>query len=581
MRWAGQFREWLEETHSTGFELRRHFFRRFFDSEMVLTAGQWQTVAIGALAIVASLSIIMTQAYFGKYRRLLELDSSQPYELAALADHLLFITVSMTLTGLLTVLQWPSLFPGLRDYLALAGLPIRTQDIFVAKFSALLIFAAIFIVGMNLFPSFMLPAVMAGRHLTGGFSNVIGLLLSTILSGFFIFFVLVALQGVLLNIVPATVFPRVSLFVQGLLLIALVCALPFVFSIANLYPYMNQRPEEALWTPPVWFLGLDQAVRGNREGYVLQLCARSLLALAAAAVAAVGMYLWSYRRHRVRVLEAPVEAGHHTGVPARLRSRIADWIIPDARERAVFAFVAATLSRSRQHRMVLTAFVALAVALIFESFVSIVTGRGFRGFAVQTFALRQAGVSAVLALSLFVLAGFRYLFRLPVELRANWVFQLNEAGNREIFLGAVQRFVFWFGVIPVSLLTLPLEVRIFGPWAGVGASLLALLPSLILMEVLLYQFQRIPFTSSYLPGKRPLIETVVLYGAAVGAYVTVLSGVIVLCLEELSYSLTGFGALLAVWARVRKGRLEEWEFGKLEFEELPEPAVHTLGIGRD
>ena len=55
--------------------------------------------------------------------------------------------------------------------------------------------------------------------------------------------------------------------------------------------------------------------------------------------------------------------------------------------------------------------------------------RNFRGFSVQTPGLRQAAISAPLALSLFVLAGFRYLFRLPVELSANWVFRVTEPGR--------------------------------------------------------------------------------------------------------------------------------------------------------
>src|SRR5215467_1562123 len=82
---------WLEETHGIGFELRRHFFRRFFDSELVATPGQFRVVAIGAFAIFASLSIVMTQAYYHKYWALQALDSPEPYRLAVLADHLFLI----------------------------------------------------------------------------------------------------------------------------------------------------------------------------------------------------------------------------------------------------------------------------------------------------------------------------------------------------------------------------------------------------------------------------------------------------------------------------------------------------------
>ena len=72
LRVVERTREWLQETHSAGFELRRHFFLRFFDSEFVSTPGQWQVVAGGVLAILMSLSVIYIQAYYHKY---LELNS--------------------------------------------------------------------------------------------------------------------------------------------------------------------------------------------------------------------------------------------------------------------------------------------------------------------------------------------------------------------------------------------------------------------------------------------------------------------------------------------------------------------------
>ena len=101
---------------------------------------------------------------------------------------------------------------------------------------------------------------------------------------------------------------------------------------------------------------------------------------------------------------------------------------------------------------------ALAIAVIFDSFVSLAMSRNFRGFSVQTPGLRQAAISAPLALSLFVLAGFRYLFRLPVELRANWVFRVNEPGNRLMFLSAVERFLICCAVAPVAIVTLPVGI---------------------------------------------------------------------------------------------------------------------------
>lgn len=576
-----RFREWLEETHGPGFELRRHFFRRFFDSDLAAAPGQFQVIAIGAFAIFFSLGIIMTQAYYHKYRMLLELDSPEPYRLAGLADHLFLIAGVMALAGLITAVEWPSLFPGLRDYLVLASLPLKVRDLFIAKFTALVTFMAIFIVGLSALPSVILPSVMAGRYYTGGGMPVVTLFVCMSLGAWFLFFALVAVQGVLLNVTPPRLFPGISLFAQGSLFMALVCALPLVLSIPGLYHYMDQRPLFALWLPPIWFLGLDQAMLGNREPYVTALALRALIGVGASAGAAMATYLWSYRRQKVRLLETPVAARRELAGLRRWVARWSDRCLPEPPELAVFGFTAATLSRSRVHRMVLTAFVALAAALILESFVSLVLGGDFRGFRVRTFALEEAAVGTPLALSLFVLAGLRYLFRLPVELRANWVFRVNETGNRELLLRGVDRFLFGLGVFPVAIATLPVELRIFGAAAGTAVALLALLASLTVAELLLYDFDRIPFTSSYLPGRRPLIQTVCIYGAAVAAYVVILGGLIATSIDEPPYYLLAFGLMLAVWARIRQQRLEHWQVGGLEYEELAEPAVQTLAIYRD
>jgi hypothetical protein len=443
----------------------------------------------------------------------------------------------------------------------------------------LLSLAALFVIAINLLPSIVLPMDMAGDYYgTAAMRQMPAMFVSCSLASWFVFFSLVALQGVLLNALPVRWFPRVSLAVQGGLLAVLLCGLPLVVSIPDLQGFMRLRPAGAVWAPPLWFLGLDQVMVGNREPFAVRLAWFGAAGVTGASALAVLTYLWSYRRHRVRLLESPtVESAAGRAYLATLSDRF----VRNPRELAVFAFIAKILGRSRQHRLVLTAFAAIALALIVESFVSLAAGRNFHGFTSRTPGLRQAVIAAPLALSLFVLAGYRYLFRLPVELPANWVFRVNEPGNRLAFLNAVERFLFCCAVVPVALLTLPLEVGFLGVRAGCVAAALCLAPSLILMELLLAQFDRIPFTSSYLPGQRPLVETVVRYAIAVAFYVSVLSIIVNWCLDTTAGTLALAAAYLLLWWRVRDGRRELRQIGQIEFEELPEPAVLTLSIDRD
>src|SRR5262249_39547151 len=114
-----RFRAWWDETHSVRFELHRHFFLQFFESEFISSPAQAKIVAGGALGILGSLCLLYIPAYYHKYRILDELDSPEPYRLAVLADVLFMIALAALASGIFTTLQWPSLFPGLRDYLAL------------------------------------------------------------------------------------------------------------------------------------------------------------------------------------------------------------------------------------------------------------------------------------------------------------------------------------------------------------------------------------------------------------------------------------------------------------------------------
>ena len=54
-----------------------------------------------------------------------------------------------------------------------------------------------------------------------------------------------------------------------------------------------------------------------------------------------------------------------------------------------------------------------------------------------------------LGLSSLTILALRYLFTLPVTLRANWMFQTADAEGREAWLAAVQRFIIGFGIAPV------------------------------------------------------------------------------------------------------------------------------------
>ncbi len=546
-----------------------HFFRRLFDSEFVTSPGQLKVVFAGIVGILASLGGILAQVFYHKYLVLQGMETPAPFFHAFLADIVFLETLVMIAMGLFTTVQWTALFPSLRDYLALAALPIRMSHIFAAKFASLFALAGGTLLALTLAPSFILAAIAKGKFLPGTLFYIPALFISSFLAGLFVFFLLVGLEGLLLNVTPVRRFGAVSLTVQGVLVALLVGGLPFALSIPNLHPYVDQRAAWFLWTPPLWFVGVQQVIVGNHEPMAVALAYRAWIGTGTAFVSAVITYWWSYRRHRKRVLESPsMEASGGS----KWAQDALHWAIPYPRRLGVFAFVGKTLRRSQQHRLILTGFGAIALALIVE---------GFLGVSAASRAFRQASVAIPLAMSLFLLAGLRYLFRLPVELRANWVFRMEAPGNGEELMRGVEAFLYGSAILPLAAMTFLVEIALLGVGEGLMAGLLAVLASSALVEALLFSFERIPFTSSYLPGRRPLVDVLIGYTLAAIVYVSTFAALIAWCAQSVARTSVLSAIFLLIAFGLRRARRGQREIHRLEFEELPEPVVETLSIDKD
>jgi hypothetical protein len=126
---------WREETHGVQFELVHHYLRRMFDGEWSSSPGQWRSAAIGIFSMLLPAGLLLVREgtpdpnYSSKYR-LLAAAGLAGVRAAALADEIALLTLLLSVTGLIALLEWQSLFPSGRDYLALASLPVRSRQIF-------------------------------------------------------------------------------------------------------------------------------------------------------------------------------------------------------------------------------------------------------------------------------------------------------------------------------------------------------------------------------------------------------------------------------------------------------------------
>jgi predicted permease len=556
---TARFRAWLEETHGAKFELVRHFLLRFFDNDMVSIPGEWQKVAIGVFAALISFALPAFSFYWTRYR-LLHGASFEIYRQGVRDDLISFIAMGMALIALLTILQWQSLFPSLRDMLALAGLPIRPREIFAAKFASLLLVFVVFVLSLTVLPSVLFSILTNMRQhenpqawisMTANFAAFAG-------SCVFVFFTLLAIQGILLQVLSAHTFSRVSIVVQAVLFILTVSAAPLVGS----------QPTEAMWWPPVWFVRLWESIVTARP----ELAKPPIYAMTVPAVLSIAAYLLSYHRYRRMLLES--QAQPSSARWAALGARILERLLPDPREQAAFSFIGTTLFRSRSHRLLLLSYAGVALGWTAKGLVESppvnLRDEGLYGLTV---------VLAPIAMAALITLGLRYLFALPVMLRANWVFQAVEAEDRPAWHLAIEKFIVWAGIVPVFVAGLPAAIAVLGPLRGSAAMVMAFLAALIFFERYFRQWRKLPFTCSYLPGQQAVWLIIFRIFLASGVLLPVASLFLWASAETTSFIAvaTGLGAL---WYRWHKLRRREWAASVMLWEHLPPPAVEALNLDR-
>jgi putative ABC transport system permease protein len=537
--------------------LLRHFLRCFFETDLTSISGEWQKVAAGLAAVLISLSIVVAQGYMDRYHEMRQAGETAARIYQAIrGDQFGLIADVMAATALATVIEWQALFPTARDYLALAGLPIRPRQIFAAKGGALLAMFAGFVLALVTLPALVFAGIVANawqfpsevRVAAAGLVSLAG-------ACAFVFFALLACQGVLLNLLPARAFARASLALQGALLVGTLGALPLV-----------GRQPAAGWWPGKWFLGLWEAIatgHGHPGPAIAAICGAPALAAAA--------YLVSYHRHQRLLLEAGRAPRRARGETAPARPGWLHRWIPDPAERAAFRFIGKALARSRTHRLLLMAYVGLAAGWVTKGALDTprpsLRDQGIYGFLV---------VVAPLAVALLVTFGLRYLFSLPVEPRANWAFRMI-GGGHAAWLRAAERFTVWCGIAPVFFAALPAAIVVLGTARAAAVTLLGGFAARMVFERLFRSWRKLPFTCSYLPGKQP--AWLLLTRAIVAMPVVGMAGQFIL---SCSADPAAFIALLSFEAgvcwRMRAARRKRWAETALLWDELPPAAVEALEL---
>lgn len=555
--------------------LARHFFGRFFDNELVSRHGEMRVTVVQILAVLAVPGLFVSLYLMPRYVSL----AFQPPEqrlLALTVDRYLFLQFGMVVMGFITVLEWDALFPDRRDYRILTPLPLPLRAIFTAKLCALVLFLVLFAVDVNGLGAFLFPMAAAGAHepLVHTLAQAAAHLASLLAASAFIFFFCVALQGVMLNVLSIRLFLRVSPYMQFLLLSALLLLLLLFPRISMaLHPWRHANSAVLYLLPPMWFLGIYEVLLGSTDPVMHALAAVAWRGLGTVVLLTTATYWMSYRRQIRRTMESPENGAASPSRIGALAAKFAEvLVVRHPVEQAAFYFVVKTLARSRKHKLFLIGYAGLGFALVLEGLIGVISARGF------VFQPSPEMLSVPLVLSFFLLSGMRVVFAVPAELRANWVFRLAEGDERRCLAGA-RKAMATLGIVPLFAAMALLFGTLWGWWPALVYLIFSLTLAWLLMEALLLNFRKIPFTCSYLPGKSNMTLRGVFYWVGFTLYAYSMARLELWLLDNplrlaVFYAMAWAGLIALV--RYRNRLLEE--DSTLMYEEEPEPVVRTLNL---
>jgi hypothetical protein len=512
-----------------------------------------------------SVGFLLPRHFSRIYLELSYLLDPEPFRRAMATDSLFMLTLPFLLAMVVGALVAPSMFPDEVDYLTLVPLPITRRRIFAAKVIALALFVGVLLLSLSAFSALSFPMFTHRQHAQGTiWTRIYAHAIAAAGSGGFGFGLVLAIQGIGTMWAPRRWLPKLAVIVPSTVITGAILLFPFVLQLPAQRYWVATEPSLLSFFPPAWFAGLERVMLGIANPYWQRLAWMSGGGIAAVIGAGILSYAWLYRRFEGLVMPPPREGTQITRPLTAI-------------EMGAWKFTRATLLRHRLPLLLFLVFCAIGVGLATRSLLTGLFQQSFRWDEPPPPALIDAAISLPLIVMLTGLTGLRTSFLLPVQSKANWIFRVTDGPeSRAKHLAAVDFACRRLVLLPALLIAAPLQYWVIGTDAW-KTMLVELLVGLAMAEVMLIDWRRVPFTCTWIPGKRPLVFTLI--GAA-GIFLLVtsfLAAFIQFSIFSWPMFLFLTGALLFVTAAARYRRQQSWASQALQFEDDPFQ-LQTLGL---
>ncbi len=513
---------WMVFSQRPVMHLSRLFAGRMFHGSGELGADDLDLGMGVVLIFLAMPGVLVSLLMFEKYGSLIRFlrgDGTFDPFTATIPDEYFFIVLSMVVSCATALWPWNSIFLDRRDYVSLVPLAVSLAKIFLANLFAIFALAALLTVVVNAASFVLFPIAVVGSQ--GSFSKLFrfafGHALSVSLSSAFCLLAIFALSGTLLACLPYRIVRKVSVYVRFAVAFCLLAPLATSFTVSSILSGGSKLLFQRLGGMPPWFLGLTETLWGNgNDIFFASLTRRAAFSLGLALLISVISYAVSFRRAFVRIPEfadvGPLPRGRRFPLPAMLLNAT---ILRAAKLRTCYHFVSRTLLRSEAHLQIVLAFTALGLVVAAQT----INSAYHPGFFFAAWPPSVALLSIPFILTYCLLVGIRLAFEVPSDLSANWIFKLWIERDGEHARQIARRVLLTFSLGWIAPLCLLYSALLWGWLTALLPTGILIACSMVLVEVLLVRFRKIPFTCPYpaFQSNSPLVLLAYLVGFGIFA----------------------------------------------------------------
>jgi hypothetical protein len=495
---AGKASENPEQLSQFGV-LMRHFLDRFFGNEFASADGDAKTrlvqvaCALGIPGLAVSMYLYPLYHLPRGHGRLSNYWGPRSYWAQA-GDHCFFVLYTMVAMGVVAIFEWDLLFPDLLDVFVLSSLPVKAVRLLLARVTAILLLIAAAILASSFLPPLVLPAATDPPNL---FRFLAAHCTAVACSGIFSATLTLTVEAMLLASLGDRWFRRISLWIQGLAVVALLSCLflyPVVFG--ALRDAILSGNKWALWLPPFWFLGIYQRILGGAEvpPVFTSLARLGWLATGTTVLLAAALYPLAWWRRTAGLLTGAAKRACLLRASAPLHHALHATLVRLPFARAVWHFIGQNLLRVPRYRMVLVLYGGGGMSLMLAAVLRIVIEHGR-----ITLAFPRGGLRAIVPIAAFwTVSGLRSTFLAPADQRGRWIFRAVQGQPAWPHIQAARRWVLLCAILgTLSLAAVAGAAQSVHPWRSVFAQgFVAVSLSFLLTDAFFLSVKIIPFTGS-------------------------------------------------------------------------------------